>query len=174
MTHADDRADRPSLPTRRATLGSIGTLVGTLLAGCLGAGAGPTYGADDPDRVPVDVEGDDRTPEEVTAAASLAEQQPAESVSAVDGLVAPDHEFVLEDGYLGSTVQGTVENRRGGRVALVEVRVRVYDDAGDLLGTYMARTADLEGNHAWSFTVVILESPNDIGAYDIGVQGAPG
>lgn len=164
MAHTEDEAD----PGRRRVLVTLGLGTGVALAGCIGAGGEPTY----VDGEVGDVEGDERTPEEVVAAEAVAEQEIHESVSPLEELSIADHEFVFEDGYVGSTVQGTVENTGDDRIELVEVRVRVYD-GGDQLGRYIGRTGDLDGGARWDFTVVLLESPADITDYDITVLGTP-
>lgn len=168
-----------SLTTRREALAAVGSVGGLAIAGCLGTGTTPSYGgADDEqgaetERVPVDVDGEGRTAEEMTAAAALADDGPADGVSPLDAITLVDHEFVLEDGYQGSTVQGTLENAGNDRLALVEIRVRVYDDADNLLGTYFKHTSDLDAGDTWAFTVYVLVSPADIAAYDIAALGTP-
>ncbi|USZ73413.1 FxLYD domain-containing protein [Natronosalvus halobius] len=149
------------------------------IAGCLGTGTSPSYGGTDDEqgaeteRVPVDVDGEGRTAEEMTAAAALADDGPASGVSPLDAIALIDHEFVLEDDYQGSTVQGTLENAGNDRLALVEIRIRVYDDADNLLGVYFKHTSDLDAGDTWAFTVYVLESPADIAAYDIAALGTP-
>ena len=155
-------------PSRRRVLAAVGVASGAALAGCLDDG-GPEYEAGE---VP-DVDGDPRTAEEMTAAQALAEQEVRERVSPLADLVLTDHEFVLEDGYEGATVQGTVQNDGDELVELVEVRVRVADADDTLLGRYLDRTGDLAGGEAWAFTVVLLESPAEVADYDIAVLGTP-
>ncbi|MCU4972501.1 FxLYD domain-containing protein [Halobacteria archaeon AArc-m2/3/4] len=162
MTRVDD--------TRRRLLASLGAGAAIAVAGCTGASGEPHYEDGDVD---VDGEGEERSAEEMTAAQSLAEQEIHESVTPLDTITIDDHEFVLEDGFVGSTVQGSVENTDDERVELVEVRVRVYDDEGDQLGRYIDRTGDLDGESTWEFTVVLLESPSDIDEYDIAALGTP-
>ena len=155
-------------PNRRRVLAAVGAASGAALAGCLDDG-GPAYEAGD---VP-DVDGEPRTAEEMAAAEALAEQEVREGVSPLDDLAVADDEFVLEDGYEGATVQGTVENEGDDLIELVEVRVRVYDADAALLGRYLDRTGDLEGGEAWAFSVVVLESPVDVADYDLAVLGTP-
>ena len=159
-------ADRD--PSRRRVLAAVGVASGAALAGCLDD-AGPEHEDGD---VP-DVDGEPRTAEEMAAAEALAEQEVREGVSQLDALVVADHEFVLEEGYEGATVQGTVENEGDALVELVEVRVRVSDAEDTVLGRYLDRTGDLEGGETWAFTVVLLESPADVADYDIAVLGTP-
>ncbi|WP_252699946.1 FxLYD domain-containing protein [Natronosalvus vescus] len=162
--------------SRRRLLTTTGVALGSTLglAGCLGRG-GPAYDGDgtEPGRTPVDADGEARTTEEMAAASALAVTEPAEGVSPVEGIEIADHAFVLEDDFRGSTVQGRLENTGDDRLSVVEVRVRVYDEAGAQLGLYLDRTSDLEANTAWSFTVILLEAPSDIASYDIAAVGAP-
>lgn len=155
--------------TRRRLLASLGAGTALSVAGCTGGGE-PSY---EDGEVDVDGNVSGRSAEELVAADALATQQVHESVTPLDTLSIETHQFVLEDGYKGSTVQGVVENTTDERIELVEIRVRVYDDADDQLGRYVARTGDLAGNSTWAFTVVILESPGDIARYDIAVLGTP-
>lgn len=154
--------------SRRGLLATLGGAIGAALAGCLD-GRDPDYEEGD---VP-DVDGEARTAEEMTAAEAIAEQEVREGVSPIGDLVVTDHEFVLEDGHEGATVQGIVENGRDERIDLVEVRVRAYDADGDHLGRYLDRTGDLDGGERWAFTVVVLESPADVASYDVAVLGTP-
>lgn len=162
---------RPDRRSRRRVLATIGSGTAAALAGCGGIGSG-----NDPSYENGSIEnasGEGRSAEEMAAAAPLAETEITQSATPLDNLELADHEFVLEDNYLGSTVQGTVENTGGDRIEIAEVRVRVYDDGGAQLGRYVAATGDLEGDASWSFTVVLLESPDDIANYDIAVLGTP-
>jgi hypothetical protein len=178
--------DRPS---RRTVLASLGTGVTLSLAGCADAvdeiedvdvggvdlvdGVG--LGSTDPEYQSgtVDVDGEERTDEEQAIAEQFADEEIDEDVAPRDNLVVADHEFVLEDDYRGPTVQGTVENNRDNRLETVEVRVRVYDDAGARLGHYLDSTVDLDDGSEWEFEVILLESPEDIAEYDIAVLGTP-
>lgn len=166
MTHRN-------LTSRRGVLLSIGTASLAGGAGCLDNGfsvdGDPEYESGE---VP-DLDADNRTAEEMATAEALAEQQVSQSVTPIDALELADHEFVLESGYLGPTVQGTVENTGGDRIEIVEVRVRIYNAAGERLGRYLASTGDLDGGTSWGFQVVVLESPTDISDYDITVLGTP-
>lgn len=159
--------------SRRHVLAALGAGTATALAGCSDDGVGingePEYEAGDVG----EINGDARSAAEMTAAESAAEQEISQGVTPLDAIALTDHEFVFEDNYLGSTVQGTVENTSGDRIELVEVRVRVYNDNGEQLGRYLGTTGDLDGNADWSFQVVILESPADIADYDITVLGTP-
>ncbi|MEY7850446.1 FxLYD domain-containing protein [Natrarchaeobius sp. A-rgal3] len=158
-------------PTRRHVLGLFASGTAIAVAGCNGLGedSDPAYEAGDVG----DVDGDDRSPEEMVAAEALAQQEGHESVTPLESLSLVDHEFVLEDDYRGATVQGRAENVGDDRIQVVEVRVRVYDDAGDQLGRYLDTTGDLDAGDQWAFEVILLESPADVGRYDVAVVGTP-
>ncbi len=148
-------------------------LVGGILwfAGCLDRGdGGPAY----TERTPVTADGDPRNESEQRTAATLVEREPADAVSSTVDAEIRDHEFVQEDDYRGSTVQGTIENQGDDRLAILEVRVRVYGEEDEHLGRYMSRTGDLEPGEQWAFTVIVLEAPTDIASYDVDVLAAPG
>lgn len=155
---------------RRRLLSVVGTgLAGITLAGCLDGGqVGYEAGS-----VP-DVDGSNRTVQEQLAAQASATTSPVDGVTPLESLSLDGHEFVFENGYQGSTVQGTVRNRGDERVGTAEVRVRVYDDRGAHLGRYFARTGDLDASDTWSFTVIVLQPPTRIERYEIAVLGTPG
>lgn len=161
---------RKTRTNRRRFLVAAGSLT-VAVAGCLGGDGGSDPSYEDGEVGTVD--GDERTPEEATAAEAHAETESVDAVTVIDGLEMEDHEFVFEDGFAGSTVQGAVENVGDGRVETVEVRVRVYNDAGRQLGQYLARTGDLDAGAVWDFQVILLEAPSDIAGYDIAVLGTP-
>lgn len=152
-----------------AALGA-GSLAG--LAGCLGSGSNsePEYEAGE---MSEEVDGEERTAEETTAAESMAGEGPRDDLAPLEDLALLDHEFVFEEGYTGSTVQGTAENTGGERLSNAEARVRVYNDAGEQLGLYVDSTSDLEGDSEWAFEVILLEAPADIADYDVAVVGLP-
>ena len=164
---------RQTSTTRRGVLLSIGAGGLAAVAGCLDDGIGvngdPTY---ERGEVP-DLDADERTAEELSAAEALAEREIHEGVTALDPLAIADHEFVLEDDFRGPTVQGTVENAGDDRIEVVEVRVRVYGEDGEQLGRYLDSTGDLDGDSSWGFQVVLLESPAEISDYDVAVLGTP-
>ncbi|WP_049891506.1 FxLYD domain-containing protein [Natronococcus amylolyticus] len=157
--------------TRRRVLGAVGAGAVTALAGC-----GDITGSDAPDYESGeigDIDGEDRSAEEMTAAESLAEIQPNEGVTTLESLSLEDHEFVLEDDYRGATVQGTVENTGDDRIQLVEIRVRVYNDEGEQVGRYLDVGGDLDPGASWSFTAIILEPLADIDEYEVAAIGTP-
>ncbi|MFC4988545.1 FxLYD domain-containing protein [Saliphagus infecundisoli] len=153
--------------SRRRLLAAVGAGTATALAGCSDGGGDPTYEDGE-----IDADGEGRSVEELIAAEGVAITSPHQSATALEAIKLREHEFVLEDGYLGSTVQGVVENT-GDPIDIAEVRVRVYDDAGDYLGWYLARAGDLDGGERWSFTVVVLQAPTAIASYDIAALGTP-
>lgn len=166
---------RPKSTSRRRLLASLGAGVAVAAAGCTGSG-----GLDGQPRYQEGNVGDlnasnvsDRNTSEMSTASALAQQQPSTAVTPLEPLELVDHEFVVESGYLGSTVQGTVANTGTDRIQTVEVRTRVYNGAGNLLGRYLASTGDLGGNSAWDFQVIVLESPSAVAGYDITVLGTP-
>jgi hypothetical protein len=154
---------------RRRLLTLLGTGAALGLAGCGAVSdSDPDYEEGDADP-PADAT--ERTPEESTAAEGLAEQEAREDSAPLDSLSLVEHGFVFEDGFRGSTVQGTVENEGDGRIEHAEVRVRVYNDEGAMIGRYLDSVGDLEGGTDWEFTAVLLESPEDVASYDIAVVG---
>lgn len=154
--------------SRRHFVSALGAGAGVALTGCINSGD-PTYEDGQVD----DADGEERTAEEATAAEAQADQEARDDLTSLDTLALRDHEFVMEDGFAGATVQGTVENTGEDRVEAVEVRVRVYDDEGNQLGRYLDSTGDFDGETTWSFQVILLESPEDIARYDIAVLGLP-
>ncbi|ELY71005.1 FxLYD domain-containing protein [Natrinema versiforme] len=166
---------RSESTSRRRLLASLGVGIATAAAGCTGSsglGGEPTYESGNVGQINAS-NASSRNATEMSTASSLAQQQPTSSVTPLDPLELVDHEFVVEDGYLGSTIQGTVRNTGGDRIQIVEVRTRVYNDAGNLLGRYLASTGDLGAGETWAFQVVVLEAPSDIADYDITVLGTP-
>lgn len=170
--HRPDRSRHPNgrrvAVGRRRLLGAAGSALGVAIAGCIGGGA-----ADYDHGGAVDLDGEPRSSEEMTAAEAVAEEEVREGVTPLAALDVADHAFVLENGFEGSTVQGRIENAGGDRLDLVEVRARVYDGAGDRLGRYLDRTGDLEAGEGWAFTIVVLESPADVARYEVAALGTP-
>ena len=151
-------------------LGAIGGALTAGIAGCLGDSGGPSY-----ERRTIDVpeDAEPRTPTELIAASQQATTESNTAVGPTSAVDLTDHAFVFEPGYLGATVQGTVRNRAESRIDDCEVRVRVYDGDGRLLGHYFDRAEGLGAGTAWGFTVILLESPADLAAYEIAVLGVP-
>lgn len=160
--------------TRRRFVATVGGGAVALLGGCIGTSDKPTYEAGEVNAS--DINESNRSPrsaEEQIAAEALAETEANESARPVDSLELEQHEFVVKSGYKGPMVQGIVANTGGERIRLAEVRVRVYDAAGDQLGRYLDSTGDIGGGTTWRFTAVLLESVADIADYDIAVLGVP-
>lgn len=163
--HATERS-------RRGFLALTGVVATGALAGCLGSESSsqPEYEAGD---VPDEIDGEERDTDEMATAEGLAEQEVQPDLAPLDGLSIVAHEFVYEDGYTGSTVQGTAENTGEERLRSAEVRVRVYNDDGEQIGVYLDTTSDFDSGTEWSFEVILLESPEDIADYNIAVVGLP-
>lgn len=175
MTRSGSEPERDPEPTsRRRVLASLGATVAAAAAGCTGSGGlggEPSY--QDATVGDVNASNGTRSASEMATAAALAQQQPSNTVTPLDSLSLGDHEFVVESGYLGSTIQGTVRNTGNDRIQVVEVRTRIYNDAGNMIGRYFASTGDLGAGTAWEFQVIVLESPSDVASYDITVLGTP-
>lgn len=172
MTEQRHHADRepragPLSSSRRRVVAGLGAGLAVGLAGCSDSARSPSY----EERAVEGVNGTARNASEMSAAEAVAQVEVDQNLSTLDAIAVEDHEFVLEDGYLGSTVQGTLSNTGDDRLESVEVRVRVYDDSDRQLGRYVASTGDLSSGSSWSFTVVLLESPADIAAYDLAALG---
>ncbi|XVH32396.1 FxLYD domain-containing protein [Haloferacaceae archaeon DSL9] len=158
---------QPTLSRRRmvALCGLGGTVA---VGGCLDAGGDPAYERGTAD-VPDDAE--ERSTEEMVAAEAVAETEIHPDAVPLDGIDVATHELSVEDGYKRVVVGGSVENDGEDRLRYVEVRVRVYDAAGEQLGQYLDSTGDLDAGSRWRFEVVVLESPGDIAEYDIAAAG---
>lgn len=160
--------DRVDTSRRRLLAGLGAGIAGVALAGCGGVqSGGPSYENGSVE----DRQGDGRSAEETIAAEALAEREADENLSELDSLSIEDHAFVLEDGFKGPTVQGTLANTGDEQIRLLEVRVRVYDGDGRHLGRYLASTGDLAGGSTWQFEVILLEAPSDIGSYGVAALG---
>lgn len=158
--------------SRRRVLARLSVVVGVpAVAGCgdLRGGNEPSYEAG----AVGEIEGDERTPAEMTAAEALAERTVNEGVTPLETLSIRDHAFVLEDDFRGPTVQGIVVNTGDDRIQVAEVRVRAYDDENTHLGRYVTSTGDLDGGSAWGFEVIVLEAPSDIDSYELAALGIP-
>lgn len=154
--------------TRRRFLTSIGASA-VVLGGCTATSTDSRYESGTVDRTG----GDPRTAEEMAVAEALAQQQVDESATPLDSLELRNHEFVVEDGYKGPTVQGAVANGGDDVVTSVEVRVRVYGENGAHLGRYLDSTGDLGSGRTWQFEVILLVPVGDIAGYDVAVLGVP-
>lgn len=155
--------------TRRRVLVSCGGAVTAVLSGCTGTNDEPTYREGDVGQS----DGEPRTAEQMVAAEALATTRFNRAANPLDSLVLESHEFAVEDGYTGPTVQGTVANTADTPLEFAEVRVRVYDADDARLGQYVATIRDFDGESSWQFQVILLNSVSDIAAYDIAVVGIP-
>ncbi|WP_218836500.1 FxLYD domain-containing protein [Halorarum salinum] len=155
--------------TRRGVLVSLGAGATAALAGCTGASDDPTYEEGEVGTAG----GDPRNASEMSAAAALAPSGTNGAASSLDALSLEGHEFVVQSGYKGATVRGTVANVSERTVSYVEVRVRAYDADGAMLGRYLATAGDLAGGTEWGFEVLVLTSPADVATYDVAVLGVP-
>lgn len=92
----------------------------------------------------------------------------AEATEAIELL---DHELVTEETDYGTTdvlVRGTLQNVSDEMVNYVEVNVRVLNDDGQQLGTYMTNTTDLAAGREWPFEVDLYDrEPGEIAEYEI-------
>ena len=166
--HAYPERARGARPvSRRAVVAGLGAGAAVALAGCSDSGSRYAYESGEVD----DVEGAGRNASEMAAAEAVAEREIDESLSPLDVIDLEDHEFVLEDGYKGSTVQGTLANNGDERLKDVEVRVRVYDDEDRHRGRFVASTGDVSAGSSWAFTVILLVAPENVGGYDIAALG---
>lgn len=153
---------------RRRYLATLCGLAATL-AGCGAAETAPRYEAGEADGN-ASANGS-RSAEQLETAAALATTEADEDADRREGLAVVDHEYVVYDDYRGPTVEGIVENDGDETLRRVEVRVRVYDDAGHQLGRYVDRTGDLEPGDTWRFAVIVLESAADVASYDVAAVG---
>lgn len=166
---------RSESTSRRRVLATLGTGLAAAAGGCLGGGGlggQPTYENRDVSGVNAS-NVSNRSTSEMSTAAALTQDQPSNAVTPLDSLELVEHRFVVEPGYLGSTIQGIVANTGTDRIQTVEVRTRVYNDDGTMLGRYLASTGDLPGGSQWKFQVIVLEAPSDVASYDITVLGTP-
>lgn len=162
--------ETPRSTSRRRILALTGAGLATALAGC---GDQDNEEADFEEGTVDDLpDTGPPEPEEATAAEARAQQEGDEFAIELDALELREHEPVVEDDYRGLTIQGTVENTGDERVDSLEVHARVYDAEGNQLGRYLDSTHDLDGGATWSFTIVVLENPADVDAYDIAALGS--
>lgn len=158
--------------TRRGFLAVCGGGLLAVLGGCAGTTGGVQYRDGQVNRSN-QTNVTERTAQQTTAAQSAAITEPNTNAIPVDSLVLESHEYVVDGGYNGPTVQGTVVNTGTDLARTVEVRVRVYNADGAQLGLYIARTNDLAAGSPWQFKVILLAAAAAITAYDIVVLGVP-
>ncbi len=163
----------PDTPTcslrRRRFLALVGTGVGVVLAGCGGRSDTTEYEAGETVDLPA---ANDSNASAAAAAAARAELEGRDYAVPLDALALRSHELVVYEDYRGVVIQGTVENTGQQRLELVEVRTRISNADGEQLGRYLDSTHDLAAGGTWSFDVLVLEKPSDVGSYDIAVLGS--
>ena len=155
--------------TRRRFLALAGAGVSTALAGCGGRADTAEYEAGGTVDLPPK---NGSNASAASAAAARAELEGDGYAVPLDDLALRSHELVVEDDYRGVVIRGTVANTGGERLELAEVRARVYDADGEPLGRYLDSTHDLAAGTTWSFGIIVLEEPSDVGSYDIAVLGS--
>lgn len=160
--------DRSENTTRRHVLAAVGAGAAALVGGCSGGTDAPAYETGTVNAT----NGSSRTAAEMVAAEAVAETEPNDNATSLASLAIDSHELVVESGYKGPTVQGTVTNS-GDAVRYAEVRVRAYNGDGAQLGLFLDSTGDLSAGGSWQFEVILLVSPSDIASYDIAVLGVP-
>ena len=159
------------------------------VAGCVDDDGEP---ADDEDADEEDDDADDGEPEDDDAEDDNAEDEPEpadDDPEAVDPEDVPEgedqlvygdleiteHEMIVEEDDFGIEeieVVGLVENS-GEEYDYVEVWVRIYNEAGHHLDSYLDNTVDLADGGTWAFNVMIFGyDAEEIAAYDIAVGGA--
>lgn len=160
---------------RRRALAAIGTGLASVVAGCSARG-----GSEDstPNYQPGNMSegglsGNTSTnATQATAASARAETQPSDYAFDLGVLELQNHYIGVQDGYKGVMIQGTVEHTGSHRLELAEVRSRIYNPDGDLLGLYLDSVSVLDPGSTWSFDVIVLESASDVGSYDIATAGS--
>ena len=161
--------DEPTRTTRRRLLALAGAGVGTVLAGCGSRSDTAEYEAGETVNLPASNESNASA---ASAAAARAELEGVGYAVPLDVLTLRRHELVVYDDYRGVVIRGAVENTGQQRLELAEVRARVYNTDGEQLGQYVDSTQALAAGAAWSFDVIVLEQPSDVGSYDIAVLGS--
>ncbi|SDQ78549.1 FxLYD domain-containing protein [Halopelagius longus] len=155
--------------TRRRFVAACSGGAVAALSGCAGASDEPTYQEGQANQT----NASQRTAEQMLVAEALATTETNQRANPLQSLTLETHEYVVQDGYKGPTVQGVVSNTDDSPIEYAEVRVRVYNADGAHLGQYLSTTRDIAPNSRWKFGVIILSSASDIAAYDIAVVGIP-
>lgn len=161
--------------TRRHTLGVIGTGLTSLFAGCNARGSSqnstPNY---QPGNMTEGGLSENTSPNasQASAASARAQTQPTDSAIDLDMLELRNHYIGVQNNYKGVTIQGTVEHTGSHRLELAEVRSRIYNTDGNQLGFYLDSTNSLDPGATFNFDILVLESPSDIGSYDIATVGS--
>lgn len=163
----DERMNGPDRITRRRFLaaGSGGAVAA--LCGCAGASDEPAYQEGQVNQT----NASSRTARQMLVAQSLATTETNQTANPLESLSLVSHEYAVQEGYKGPTVQGVVANTGDSPIEYAEVRVRVYNSDGAHLGQFLSTTRDLATDTRWRFQVIILSSASDIADYDIAVVG---
>ena len=162
--------------SRRRVLALLGTGLSTALAGC-GSRSGEEVEYENGGTVgnlSTTEDGNGSNASEAIAAGARAEQADDSYAVELDALELRDHELVVKDDYRGVVIEGIVANTSEERVEYVEVRARIYNTGGNQLDRYLDSTNDLAAGSTWSFDIIVLENPGDVGSYDIAVLGSLG
>lgn len=155
--------------TRRRFLASAGGGVIAVGSGCSETRHTPTYEEGEVN----ESGGDPRSAGEMAAAESIAPDGAKDAATPLDSLALEDHEFVVQDGYKGPTVRGTVANTGSELIEYAEVRVRADDSSGAQIGRYLATTGDIGAEATRQFEAILLASASTIADYDAAL-GIPG
>lgn len=161
--------------SRRRVLAMLGAGAPAVLAGCTGQDSEEVeYQEGGTVDLPTPAAGNGTNASEALAANEYAEVNGNQYAVELAALELRDHELVVKDDYRGVVVEGTATNTGEESIEHVEVRVRIYDIDGNHLGRYLDSTGDLAAGSTWSFDVIVLEDPGNIGSYEIAVLGAYG
>jgi len=107
--------------------------------------------------------------DEISSTFTIEEPEPEPSEEDIE---ITEHELVVDEGdfYTDVYVEGVVSNNADTMARYVQVTVRVYNEAGNQLDSYIDNTNDLSGGGTWAFEVMIFEDAEDIADYDIAVE----
>lgn len=144
---------------RRSLLAMAGLSIATALAGC---GA-----SDDTDFEDGNVgDGDDAVDDG---------DDSGDEATVEDDVEILEHELIREDeGSMAETVsvEGRAENTSDETFSYVEIRVRFYNEDGDLIESFLDNINDFESGQTWAFSVQypgIGEDAAEVADYDIAV-----
>lgn len=173
MTRSQEALDRPA--SRRQVLALLGGSIPVTVAGCSSRSGKIEYGnRSTVNDLPTPEEDNVSNASEAIAAKAYAQLDGDNYAIPLQGLELREHDIVVRDSYKGVVIQGVVANTRRQQLEVIEVRARIYDTDGNQLGRYLDSTQDLAAGSTWSFDIIVLEDPSDIGSYDIAVVGSVG
>lgn len=94
-----------------------------------------------------------------------------ENILEAGTLQITEHELVVNELEDSTEVwlEGVVENTSDEFYDKVVVTARFYDNARNLLRTESTWASDIEGGRTWNFDIFVLEDPEDIETYDMGL-----